>query len=965
MRQSLRLRRIAQLVVAILLAAIPAAVYRASVFSQFEPLRVNLVSETLHSSRRIITITLPDLSLLRGQTAVLGLQLQNMRLEQRQVGLLHDGFQKNRVALPPHRTVRWDIVLSPELVRSLEREAGDGAQTLELTGDADGWALTALEVRNYHIRLGDRLKMLVLPGRADAYTPGTGLLPATIIFCVLALVNVLGPRSPRRSLRLIGYGVALTAFLVCLTSLLLPRLSPYRVLFSPSAFALVAAALFSPVLLNAASMLAVRMPSLFQRSTAIIGGATRHLSSVAGYWKRHPVTFERGAALLGLSAIAIAQPVFDVVSNSPEFFAARGTPAPTAVAAIGVICFGVPFLLLGIERAIRLFNARAAGVFYGVVVALLSAAVAMPLFQRAEALAPPWDVRMSALAGVAVALAAVRSRIVRQFFTALAPAAIVVPALFLLDPSVKESLLPPEWAAAVQTIERTPPIVFVIFDELPLNSLMTTDGTIDADRYPNFAGLARGAYWFRNASTVAGNTTWAMPAILSGRYPDEVNDLPTLQYFPINLFTMLAPHYSISASLRFQKLCPPRTCQDNSSTRADTVGSLVSDLGLVWLHIVLPQTLADQLPPVTEDWAEFGAARETQAGEAPDTRDGEFAQFVSSIDGQPARLHFIHSMLPHMALEYVPSGRRYRRPDHETEGFRRNRLFERASAAYADTVHQRHLAQVGFVDRLVGNLVSRLREVGAYDKALIIITSDHGASYREGRSRREAQEQNLSDLLPVPLLMKLPGQQGGEAVDRIVETVDILPTILDVLGAKASHRFDGHSLVDGRAPSRSTRTFIWRNRFNVEVRTIGDLSAERAASLERKERRFGRGDLAALYAPPEFRHLLGMDVSGQGIHPASDVRITVRNLRQFQGVNLGHDPLPLHVVGVLSTTRSEPLTVAVVVNGIVAAVTHSYRERDAHMFGTLIPETSLREGNNAVAAFVVDRDAHRAHKGGR
>ena len=45
--------------------------------------------------------------------------------------------------------------------------------------------------------------------------------------------------------------------------------------------------------------------------------------------------------------------------------------------------------------------------------------------------------------------------------------------------------------------------------------------------------------------------------------------------------------------------------------------------------------------------------------------------------------------------------------------------------------------------------------------------------------------------------MKLPGQRRGEVVDRIVETVDIFPTILDVVGAKASLRLDGRSLIDG------------------------------------------------------------------------------------------------------------------------------------------------------------------------
>ncbi len=187
-------------------------------------------------------------------------------------------------------------------------------------------------------------------------------------------------------------------------------------------------------------------------------------------------------------------------------------------------------------------------------------------------------------------------------------------------------------------------------------------------------------------------------------------------------------------------------------------------------------------------------------------------------------------------------------------------LFDKASAALADTIHQRHLAQVGYADRLVGDLIARLRSTGAYDDALVIITSDHGASYREGRRRREPRpsQKNLSDILHVPLFIKLPGQQQGDVVDRIVETVDIFPTILDVVGAKASSRLDGRSLIDGRDPGRES--FFLRNRNNTTPRRLGDLSADRASSLERKERRFGRGDLQGLYAPPSARHLLGMEL---------------------------------------------------------------------------------------------------------
>ena len=139
--------------------------------------------------------------------------------------------------------------------------------------------------------------------------------------------------------------------------------------------------------------------------------------------------------MLALVAIGIAQPIFDVVSNSPEFFAARSTTPLTAVAAVVVICLGIPFLLLGIERAIRVVSLRAAATFLGIVVALLSAAVVMPWFRRGEMLASPWDALISALVGLTW-----RSRTAEAesfaVLTALAPAALVVPAVFFLNPGV-------------------------------------------------------------------------------------------------------------------------------------------------------------------------------------------------------------------------------------------------------------------------------------------------------------------------------------------------------------------------------------------------------------------------------------------------------------------------------------------------------------------------------------------------
>jgi hypothetical protein len=884
-RLSLDGKKLAALSVAIVLATLASWVYHSFFFIPFEPIRIGVVDAEQTASRHIVALTLPDVSSLRGQTAVLAWRLRNGGHEPKRIGLLRDGLQPHRVVLTPDSDTNWNIVLTPDEVWALTVGVGDAVRSLELTGDADVWSVMSGEIRNYHLHWGGPLSTAVLP-------TSTG-----------------------------GYRVWLSTF----------------------AFFLLAAVLFVPVGLYAAPAL-VRLPTIVRQSPAMV---------MSG-WKRHEVTFERGAAWLGLVAIAIAQPIFEVVSNSPEFFPARSTPAATIVVTVLAICFGLPLILAAVERTIRLLSARAASVFTGAIVATLIAAVVMPWLRRGDAVRFPWDVATSAAVGIACGLAYTRTRGVRQFLTALAPAALIVPALFLLDPNVQRHFQPSESGAAVQTVQRTPSIVLVIFDELPTNSLLAGDGTLDAERYPNFAALARGAYWFRNASTVAYNTSDAVPVILSGRYVASDKAGPSLRHYPVNLFTSLARHYRIFASMRFQRLCPSGTCEQNAAIPDDTVRQLVSDLSLVWLHIVLPETLTEELPAVVGEWAEFGRAREAPRPGIRRGREGWFAEFLAAIDHQPARMHVIHLVLPHMPFEYVPSGRRYSAPDFQQTRVDGSFLFDKASAALADTIHQRHLAQVGYADHLIGDLIAHLRKTGAYDDALVIVTSDHGASYREGRRRRDPRpsQQNLSDILHVPLFIKLPGQQQGEVVDRIVETVDIFPTILDVVGAKASFRLDGRSLVDGRDSGR--KSFFLRNRNNTTPRRLGDLAADRASSLERKERRFGRGDLQGLYAPASARHLLGTELSRASLKPAADTQVTVDRLSQYDSVARERDPLPIYVSGVLETRRADPLSVVVVVNGTIAAIAQSYQARGGHLFGTLIPESALRNGKNTVEAFVVD-----------
>ncbi len=160
-------------------------------------------------------------------------------------------------------------------------------------------------------------------------------------------MNVLVPGSqPQpRAVRLIGHGLGLTAFLVFVACLIVPTLSSYKILLSPAAFAFGVIGLYAPLLLRNAVTLVGREPSFLRTLTSMADGNESRFAAVTGFWKRHEVTLERGAALAGLAAMAIAQPIFEVVSNSPEFLRPGGRGPRTALRQYVAICFGVPLVL--------------------------------------------------------------------------------------------------------------------------------------------------------------------------------------------------------------------------------------------------------------------------------------------------------------------------------------------------------------------------------------------------------------------------------------------------------------------------------------------------------------------------------------------------------------------------------------------------------------------------------------------
>src|SRR6266550_349237 len=117
-----------------------------------------------------------------------------------------------------------------------------------------------------------------------------------------------------------------------------------------------------------------------------------------------------------------------------------------------------------------------------------------------------------------------------------------------------------------------------------------------------------------------------------------------------------------------------------------------------------------------------------------------------------------------------------------------------APAPYSTTYKDRlYDGEIAYADSALGNFLAYLKTHNWYQNALIIVVGDHGEGL--GEHHEETHGIFLYDTTThVPLLFKLPGRPTGRVIDAQMRTIDILPTVLDVIGAPQKAQFDGESL---------------------------------------------------------------------------------------------------------------------------------------------------------------------------
>ena len=597
-----------------------------------------------------------------------------------------------------------------------------------------------------------------------------------------------------------------------------------------------------------------------------------------------------------------------------------------------------------------------------VFVGLLAAAILLPPIGDllgGSAIAVP----VALLAGAGLATLYARAAPVRSFLTVLSPAPLLFLVLFLFVSPVSELVLPEGGAEAVagESGSRTP-VVMVVFDELPATTLMDARDRIDERRYPAFASLARDATWYRMATTVAGRTTEAVPAMLTGRKPRE-GDLPIAADHPQSLFTLLSRSHRLSVVEPITDVCPTDLCSEDRPDVADRLTSLAKDVRVVSLHLLLPDDLDDDLPPIDRDWQGFEneaigprANREERRAFIEEVferigNDDPPARFEETIEalGEPSArppLVFLHTSIPHIPWHFTPEGKRY-----ET-GVSLPGVIDGTWVGpqwLADQGFQRHLLQTQYADKLLGDLLRQLRETGLYDRALVVVLADHGVSFKAGDRRRRPTPTNVHDVGTMPLLIKLPDQHEGGVVDTAVRTIDVLPTIAEELGLKLREPVDGVP-VDERDADPGNEIDVpdsW------ELGTTTDFG-----TIQRQRRERLRYERSLLEPAGYDAYKLGPrpDLVGRRAQAtqAGGGKVTLEDPGQFEDVDLEAPLLPIWVSGSV-TALPGGSDLAIVVNGRVEATTKVERGR----FAALVPPKALRAGANRVEVLEIDGETFR------
>ncbi len=198
---------------------------------------------------------------------------------------------------------------------------------------------------------------------------------------------------------------------------------------------------------------------------------------------------------------------------------------------------------------------------------------------------------------------------------------------------------------------------------------------------------------------------------------------------------------------------------------------------------------------------------------------GRARQFIRENAGRPFFLH-VNFRRPHHPFDPpAPFDRMYegaRFPaSHRRDGEMKNKppgqqkALEQSvgfdlrtmTAADLDRIKAYYYGMISENDKYIGRLLATLREGGIEDRTLVVVTSDHGEMLGDHGLLFKGGY-FYDEVMRTPLIIRAPGKlPAGKRVAALVEEIDIMPTILELLGIAVPAGVQGQSLVGGAGRS--------------------------------------------------------------------------------------------------------------------------------------------------------------------
>jgi hypothetical protein len=188
-----------------------------------------------------------------------------------------------------------------------------------------------------------------------------------------------------------------------------------------------------------------------------------------------------GAHLLGLSGLAFAQPIYDLLRGDLSSLVATDATGLALVLLVALIALGPPLVLLAVEAAAFAIGRRPGRAVHLVFVGGLVALFVLQAHASVD-VPDPAIMALAAVLGVTAAVCYRRFAPMRLGLTVLAPAPLLFAALFLASPAVAPLLSPDEPRAEPASGRPAATVVLIVFDELPLASLLDRRARIDRAR---------------------------------------------------------------------------------------------------------------------------------------------------------------------------------------------------------------------------------------------------------------------------------------------------------------------------------------------------------------------------------------------------------------------------------------------------------------------------------------------------